>query len=233
MATKYFLEYKNKIVRNIGRTDSDTEKKIIDAFNDAMDIFSTVAEINSLNTITTVDLEEDVYIYELQALDLTDLKHIYSIVLADSTRYYPPMDYITKNTWDAEIKPFIHSLTGKPVTFSFFDDTLYFAGVPDSSDYHIDISCSYWPSKVLNDFSEVDLTSFDAALIALATAKVWLKLEEVELHDSWIASANADMKLYDRDLKHVVDFKGKSASRRSTTMGRSPNYWADPFRRKM
>ncbi len=234
MATKYFLEYKNRLLRNVGRTDTDSVSKMTDAFNDAMTVIASQTQIKSLQDSVTIYLEEDLYSYSLDDWDLSDLQHLYTITLNDGTRYYPPMSYVTKSTWDAELKPFIHTLTGKPYVFSFFDDTFYFAGVPDSSEYYIDITLSYWPAKVVDDGSLVDLTSYDIALEALATAFFWLKIEEVDLYDTWLSNANKAIGTYDRDLKQVIDFRGKSATRRDASIaGRGPDFWADPFRRNM
>lgn len=232
--SKYFLEYRQVIERNVGRTDSDSVKKIVDAFNEAQDMLCTAVDIKSLDSTLTVALEEDISDYSLDDIDLSDLKQIYTITLWDGTRYRPPMDYITRNVWDREIKPFIHTLTGKPYIYTFFNDVLSFAGVPDSSDYTIDIAFNFWPAKVTDDLSVVDLDSFDSALKDLTTALFWLKIEEVDLYDSWMNKANSGINLFRKEAKNVVDFKGKSATRRNVSLGsRGPDYWADPFRSRM
>lgn len=229
--SKYFLEYKDKILRNVGSPKDETAlNQVIDAFNEAMDAIAVVAEIESLKTTVTNYFEEDVYAYELSSWDLSDLQHIYSVKLHDGDRYYPPMEFLTQSTWDAEVAPDIHNLSGKPNVFTLFNDILYFARVPDSSTYTCEIRCLYWPARVYNDSSLVDLTSFDTALLSLATAGYYLKKEEVELYDKWYEKANKEWGSYSRDAKTPINFKGKSASRRQTVTYGS-NYWNDPFQR--
>lgn len=225
---KYFLEYRDKIRRNVGRDDTDTDLKIIDAFNDAMDIVASVTEMESLKATLTVQLYEGIGTYELSEFDMDDVKHIYTVVINDGTQSYDPMRYMTQNTWDEEVNPYIHSLTGRPTLFTLFDDVFYFAGVPDD-DYECIIRFLYWPAKVLSILSEVDVTSFDSPLISMATAFTWLKLEEIELYREWMTKAGQENKIFRMDSMKVVDFMGKANTRRVVSVG--PNYWADPFSR--
>lgn len=225
---KYFLEYRNKIRRNVGRDDSDSDLKIVDAFNDAQDIVASVTEMESLKSTLTVELTEGVYEYELAGFDLTDIKHIYTMKINDGVQYYDPLIYVTQQVWDKEIAGYIHTSTGRPTMFTLFDEVLYFAAVPDD-DYDLEIRFLYWPAKVENILSEVDVVDFDTALISLATAFFWLKLEEVELYREWMTKAGQENKIFRMDSMKVVDFMGKSNARRSVSIG--PSYWNDPFQR--
>lgn len=224
---KYFLEYRDKIRRNTGRSDNDTDLKIVDAFNDALDIMASVTEMESLKTTLSVELREGEYTYELSEFDMDDVKHIYTMKIHDGTRYYDPLRYVTQQVWDAEISPYIHTATGRPRTFTLFDDILYFAANPDSDDYMLEVRMLYWPGRVSDITSEVDVTDFDTSLISLATAFTWLKLEEVELYREWMTKAGQENKIFRLDAMKVIDFMGKSNTRRAVTIG--PNYWADPF----
>lgn len=226
---KYFLEYQGKIQRNIGRDDIDTNLKIVDAFNDAMDIIASVTEMESLKTTVTVQLTEGIYEYELSEFDMDDVKHIYTIKLNDGTRYYDPLRYVTQNVWDNEVAPYIHTASGRPTMFTLFDDVFQFASVPDSADYTLDVRFLYWPAKVDSILSEVDVCDFDTALISMSTAFVWLKLEEVELYREWMTKAGQENKIFRLDSGKVIDFMGKSNTRRQVSVG--PDYWSDPFRR--
>lgn len=225
---KYFLEYMNKIKRNVGRSDLDTEDKIIDAFNDAMDIITMSVEMESLKSTLTVDIYEGIYEYEFSEFDLEDLRHIYTLKINDGTQYYDPLLYITQQTWDAEVAPYIHTLSARPTMFTLFDDVFYIAGKPDD-DYDLELRFAYWPAKVVDTGSIVDVVDFDSALLSLATAFVWLKIEEVELYQEWMKKAGMESKLFKFDAMKVVDFMGKSNARRKVSVG--PSYWADPFRR--
>lgn len=234
MADKYFLEYRNRIEKNVGRSDADSQQKIVDAFNLAMTSIATHTSVKSLQDTITTYFEKDNYIYSFDSLDIPDAQHIYTITLNDGSRYYPPLIYVSKNVYDQEIKPFIHSLRGKPHTFTVYDNTLYVAGVPDSSEYYVDISLSYWPTPVIDDFSLVSMTDCDAALEALATALFWLKIEEIKLYSIWLTEARRELKAYSTDRSNVVVFPGKYAARNSSSgFTRSPDYWLDPFRRSI
>lgn len=225
---KYFLEFLNKIKRNVGRSDTDTEDKIIDAFNDAMDMVALSTEMESLKSTLTVAIYEGIYTYEFSEFDLDDLRHIYTIKINDGTQYYDPLLYVTQQVWDAEVAPYIHTLSSRPTMFTLFDDTFYLASNPDD-DYDMEIRFAYWPEKIVDTSSVVDVVNFDTALLSLATAFVWLKLEEVELYQEWMKKAGMENKLFKMNAMNVVDFVGKSNTRRQVSVG--PSYWADPFRR--
>ena len=225
---KYFLEFLNKIKRNVGRSDSDSEDKIFDAFNDAMDIIAMSVEMESLKSTSTVSLYEGIYSYEFSEFDLDDLRHIYTMKINDGTQYYDPMLYVTQQVWDAEVAPYIHTLSSRPTMFTLFDDTFYIAGNPDD-DYDLEIRFAYWPEKVIDSTSVVDLANFDSSLLSLSTAFFWLKVEEVELYQEWMRKAAMENKLFKIDAMKVVDFVGKSNVRSHVSVG--PTYWADPFRR--
>lgn len=225
---KYFLEFMNKIKRNVGRSDLDTEDKIIDAFNDAMDVVCLATEMESLKSTVTVSIYSGTYTYEFSEFDLDDLRHIYTVKIDDGTQYYDPLAYITQQVWDAEVAPYIHTTSARPTMFTLFDDTFYFAGNPDD-DYDVEIRFAYWPERVVDTSSVVDAANFDPALISIATAFVWLKLEEVELYKEWMKKAGIENKLFKDNAMKVIDFVGKSNTRRQVSVG--PSYWSDPFKR--
>lgn len=225
---KYFLEYMNKIKRNLGRSDSGTEDKIVDGFNDAMDMIALSTEMESLKSTLTVQLYAGSYTYEFSEFDIEDLRHIYTMKINDGTQYYDPLVYVTQQVWDAEVAPYIHTSSARPTMFTLFDDVFYVAGNPDE-DYDLEIRFAYWPERVVDQNSIVDAVDFDPALLSLATAFVWLKLEEVELYQEWMKKAGIENKLFRMNAMNVVDFTGKSNARRQVSVG--PSYWADPFRK--
>lgn len=232
-----FLGMLNQVAENLGRYNYDTEgidtttqRKIIDAFNEAQEFISRVGEPPSLETTISVYLDEDVYEYEYSDFDMDDCNHIYSIKLWDGDKYYPPMTYVIPLTWDQKIAPYIENNTGKPELYTIYNKTIIFSRLPDDA-YQIDIRFRFSATKVLNSDSDCDIEEYETGLVLLTTAFVWLKFEEVELYKEY-------KKMAGEVIKPILgDVRVEPTSRGTSHAGRGgPSYPADfynnPFIRR-
>jgi hypothetical protein len=222
---KYFLAFKNEIMRNLGnRNDTDTQGMIISSFNDSLGMIGRATEWESLKATTTVNLLEGEYYLELDSLDMLDLRHIYTIKLFDGTRYYGPLSELTMTKWDQMYAPNILNTNSRPVAFTLYNYVLYF-NAKAQQDYTVDIRFYYEPANITGDGSLVDLDKCDSLLNAMTTGMVFLKIEEEKMAQQWFSITKNLLSGFNIDIRGFVNFKAFSNSYKMST----GDYWSDPF----
>ena len=225
-----YSEYEPYILRNLGRSDSTTSKLVMDSLNTAQQFLAAQQRWKSLSDEDTFTLYTGAFYYTLDELYLTDLQHIYSLKLHDGTRYWPPLKEVTAYQWDNTIAPYIHTSTGRPQGFCMYGDIIYFDRYSDA-DYTATIRFQYKPQWITTSLDEINFQDSDAALIALSTCLTWLALEETENAKIWLETSKGLLRSAELDWNKLFNFR--TFTKASETAQAQPDYWKDPFRRRV
>lgn len=228
---QYFFDYENTFYRNLGKSDAETQAKLLDAINIVQEFLSEQTTWTKLTTTESFTIDSSYYTYDIDTdFYLYDLRHINSMFINDGTRNWPTMPFITYQKWDEAIGPYIHNLSGRPTGYTIYNRVIMLDKYPDT-DYTLNIRYTFKPLWISSSLDEVSLAGeCDGALIALTTSITWLALEETENAKFWFDIAKGLLKSSKIDMNKLVNFSTYTKAKERSNVG--PDYWSDPFRKR-
>lgn len=223
-----FAEVRLQVQTNCGGRDNEEfQLSIKYNLNALLTWLATQCEWPELQRTAEPNLIVGQASYTKLELEITDIARLYNIKLFDGVDWRPPMQYLTKQRFDAEIKPCSASLADKPSVFTTFGSKYIFNVNPDVA-YLLNIDYYAHPTPVTSDTSIIPYDKLDGPIAAILSGYGWLSLGDSSMANVWFKTGTDQLNAIGIDTRSLLNFKPPARGE----VVHSSQPWIDPFQRR-